>query len=150
MFRLLSNTSVLTTTMMLLLQTVCVAQPIACSCSQIVSALTTCQCCCAGQIKPASTGCSHCHNQSAPRPREEGESLQVDAMCHCHLTAPESDVSLFNLESVETVATAMPALDTTVTSFVVVCNPETSVPSSSLLPQPDTSFRRIILCVWLT
>ncbi|PQO33715.1 hypothetical protein C5Y97_15910 [Blastopirellula marina] len=135
---------------MLLLQTVCLAQPIACSCSQSFNALATCQCCCADRIKPASPGCPHCHHQSAPRPRDESESLHADGTCHCHLTAPESDVSVFNLENVETVATAMPALDTTVTSFVVVCNPETSAPSSILLPLPDTSFRRILLCVWLT
>ncbi|WP_158545381.1 hypothetical protein [Bremerella cremea] len=101
-------------------------------------------------LAPSTAGCSHCRKEAAPRPDVAGDSLQADSACHCHLTAPATNASFFNTETSETVCLSTLAFDTSTTPFVVVCSPcqlASRVPTAAI---PDTSFRRIFLCVWLT
>ncbi len=150
MFPVLNKVFVLTTTLMLLFQSLCLAEPTSCSCLPNDGSPIACRCCSADLCQPATSSCPHCRKESAPRPRNDGESLHANATCHCQLTAPASNASLYSSESAEAISLTMPAWDATVTPFVAVCNPETSAPCSTSLPMPDTSFRRILLCVWLT
>lgn len=150
MFRLLGKSTVLTATIMLLLQTVCLAEAFSCSCSQADTSMSACQCCCGDPTQAANLGCPHCHQDVARKSCDGTDSVSADSSCHCQLSVPPSEVSLFNLESTDAATTALPFFDACTPSFMVVCQASPSRPASTNLPLPDTSFRRIVLCVWLT
>lgn len=145
------KTTILTAIFALLLPSFCLAETGDCSCSQEGMAATSCNCCCMKQASSSTMGCPHCRNHAKRQTDDSGDSVQSENFCHCELTTAPPQHSLFNWDTTATDGMVLLALEADLAPYVPVCSQDRrTFEGRNSLPLPDTRFRQIILCVWLT
>lgn len=151
MLEFLRKTIVITAIFSLLLPSFCLAATGPCACSDEEMSTTVCECCCVGKASTFLPGCPHCRTQSKPATDDNGDSFRRDMTCHCEVTTPLPTVSLFNWDGSAADGAVTLALEANLAPYLTVCSrDQQSLEYGNSLSLPDTRFRQIILCVWLT
>ncbi|MCC9608781.1 hypothetical protein LOC69_23150 [Blastopirellula sp. JC733] len=134
----------------LLLQTASFAAPSACCCAKEAYSTTAHRCCRSTASNERRSGCPHCQRHVAANTScGDGESVRGDSTCHCHLVPLNLGDSLISSEGVLADAVALTPFADELAKLEVVCAPRPAI-ATAHLPFPDSDFRRIVLCVWLT
>ncbi|MBI1249409.1 hypothetical protein GC197_16410 [bacterium] len=149
MFKLLRKSIIFTAALALFVQTVGFAAPKTCSCHSgtACQAQATCRCHASAEVKHSC--CPHCQKKAETSTSGDfdGNRVSADTACRCHLSLPTNGAPVFTPQTAELPALPSPA--STISFLPVCCREWPSVDSFSAW-LPDSNFRRIFLCVWLT